>query len=184
MPATATHLRSVPDPLEGLESLFREHYTQIFRTAYRITGSVSDAEDVLQNVFLKLARRTENVDLAPNPVGYLMRATVNASLDIVRSRNNSRSVQLGDVDTESIESPGLNPEAQQVDRETRRLVREAVAKLGSRSAEILVLRYFEGYDNHEIAQMLGMSQLVVAVYLHRARTRLRKEIGQFLEERQ
>jgi RNA polymerase sigma-70 factor, ECF subfamily len=179
--AIATHLRSIPDPQEGLESLFREHHNQIYRTAYRITGSTVDAEDVLQTVFLRLVRRKEGCDLSPSPANYLMRATINASLDTVRARKSSRSVQLDNIDSELLASPGLNPEDQQVSREMRRLVREAVAQLGPKAAEILVLRYFEGYGNQEIAQILGMSQLVVAVMLHRARTRLRKDIGKFLE---
>jgi RNA polymerase sigma factor (sigma-70 family) len=53
--------------------------------------------------------------------------------------------------------------------------------LGDRAAEVCVLRYFEGYDNHEIAKLIGTSAMVVGVTLHRARTKLRKEIGKFLE---
>ena len=81
-----------------------------------------------------------------------------------------------------IESNDLSPEAQHADRELRKLIRQAVAHLGSRAAEIFALRYFEGYENREIAQMLGTSQMVVAVTLHRARGRLRKEIGEYLEK--
>jgi beta-glucosidase len=60
--------------------------------------------------------------------------------------------------------------------------REAVAKLEGRSAEAFALRYFEGYDNGRIAEILGTTQMVVAVTLHRARTRLRKEISSYLEK--
>ena len=48
-----------PDPVEALAELFREHYDKVFRAAYRITGNAMDAEDVLQSVFLRLARRQE-----------------------------------------------------------------------------------------------------------------------------
>ena len=47
---------------------------------------------------------------------------------------------------------------------------------------MFVLRYYEGHDNREIARRMGTSQLVVGVVLHRARTRLRKEIGHYLEK--
>ena len=57
---------------------------------------------------------------------------------------------------------------------TADLIREAVAKLEGRAATVFALRYFEGYDNGRIAEVLGTSQMVVAVTLHRARTRLRK----------
>jgi RNA polymerase sigma-70 factor (ECF subfamily) len=183
VPATATHLQSVPNtPPAMLETLFREHYNQIYRTAYRVTGSADDAEDVLQTVFLRLARRDEALDLSPSPGAYLHRAAINASLDLVRSRAVSKPVQLEDVEAELSTNPKLSPAAQHEDRELRRLIQQAVARLGSTASEMFVLRYFEGYGNREIAEMLNTSQMVVGVVLHRARTRLRKEIGVFLEE--
>ena len=174
------YLRPVPDPPEAMEALFREHHEQVFRTAYRVTGSAVDAEDVLQTVFLRIIRQ-ENRTLSPSPGSYLHRAAINTALDLVRSRSRSRSVSIEDADFELIENPGLNPEAQHVDREFRRAVRQSISRLGERAAEVCVLRYFEGYDNSEIAKMLGTSSMVVGVTLHRARTRLRKEIGKFLE---
>ena len=174
------HLRPVPDPPEELESLFREHHDLVFRTAYRVTGTAVDAEDVLQTVFLRIMRQ-ENLDLSPSPGSYLHRAAVNASLDLMRSRSKTRSVSIEDADFELIESSDRNPEAQQVDRELRRAVRRSISRLGERAAEVCILKFFEGYDNREIAKTLGTSQMVVGVMLHRARTRLRKDIVKFLE---
>jgi RNA polymerase sigma-70 factor (ECF subfamily) len=165
-----------------LESLFHEHHEQIFRTAYRVTGSASDAEDVLQTVFLRLMRRAEGFSLAPNPAAYLVRAAVNASLDCLRTRRNASSVTLEEIGPDAIASTAPGPEAQHADRELRLLIRQAVARLGPKAAEFFALRYFEGYDNREIAEMLGTSHMVVAVILHRSRARLRKEIGQYLEK--
>lgn len=180
MPAAATHIKSVPTRPEELESLFRAHYDRVFRTAYRVTGSLGDAEDVLQTVFLRLVQRTD-LDLSPSPESYLSRAAVNASLDLLRKRSRSRAVPLDDVVAEQLASPGRSPEAHQVDLETRKIIRQAISQLGERAAEVFILRYIEGYDNGEIARLIGSSQLVVAVMLHRARTRLRKEIGKLLE---
>jgi RNA polymerase sigma-70 factor (ECF subfamily) len=181
--AAATHLKSVPDPPpEEIEVLFREHYDQIFRTAYRITGSPVDAEDVLQTVFLRLARRKEKLDLKPNPGGYLLRASINASLDIMRQRSRSKSIEMDDAAWERLEGSVASPETEHQDREMRQLIQTAISKLGAKSAEMFVLRYYEGYGNREIAEMLGTSQMVVGVMLHRSRTRLRKEIGQYLEK--
>jgi len=180
VPATAAHLRPLPNPPDELESLFRQHNEQIFRTAYRVTGSASDAEDVLQTVFLRLVRRKEGYDFAPSPAAYLVRAAVNASLDLLRSRRTS--LTLEEIEPGMLASNDSGPEAQHADRELRLLIRQAVTRLGPKAAEFFALRYFEGYDNREIAQMLGTSQMVVAVILHRSRTRLRKEIGQYLEK--
>ncbi len=181
--SAATHLKPVANPPpEELEVLFREHYDQIYRTAYRITGSPVDAEDVLQTVFLRLVRREGKLDLQPNPAGYLMRASINASLDIMRSRTRSKSIDMDDSAWEQLEGTVVSPETAHQDREIRQLIQKAISKLGAKAAEMFVLRYYEGYGNREIAEMLGTSQMVVGVMLHRSRTRLRKEIGEYLEK--
>ena len=175
------HLRAVPSPPDEVELLYREHHDHVFRAAYRVTGSVVDAEDVLQTVFLRLVRRKEKVDLSPSPGSYLHRAAVNASLDLLRSRTRSRSVSIEEVAFDAPHSSEPSPEAQQVDRELQNQIRRSIATLGPKAAEIVVLKYFEGHSNLEIAEMLGTSQMVIGVLLHRARTRLRKEIAKFME---
>ncbi|MEP6569788.1 MAG: sigma-70 family RNA polymerase sigma factor [Acidobacteriota bacterium] len=186
MPATAKTLRLVtaepPGQESRLETLFLAHHDRVFRTAHRITGSPADAEDVLQTVFLRLVKSHEEYDLSENPAAYLSRAAINASLDLMRSRTRARLVEPGDVELERIESRWQNPEVEHADRELQTLIRQAVAGLGKTAGEMFVLRYYEGYDNQEIAKMLDTSQMVVGVVLHRARTRLRREIGHFLEK--
>ncbi len=179
--AAVTHLKPKISPPGELERLFRQHNDLVFRTAYRVTGSTEDAEDVLQTVFLRLARRAE-VDLSPSPASYLHRAAINASLDLVRSRGTAKAVAIEEMENDLPESSSLNPEAKHEDRELRRLVQQAVARLGATAAEMFVLRYFEGYSNSEIATLMGTSQMVVGVTLHRSRARLRKEIGNYLEK--
>src|SRR5262245_15212616 len=98
--AATKPLRIVKDPPGELETLFRVHHGRVFRTAHRITGSAADAEDVLQTVFLRLIKGQETYDLSQNPEAYLSRAAINASLDLLRSRNRSKSVGLDEVDEE------------------------------------------------------------------------------------
>lgn len=169
--------------LEELGALFRTHYKGMFRVGYRITGSESDAEDVLQTVFMRLTSNWELRELLPNPRAYLYRAAINASLDLLRRRKRTNSVSLDVLDfDQSAKLAVASPADDHTDLELRKLVREAVAKLEGRAAQAFVLRYYEGYDNSHIAEILGTSQMVVAVTLHRARTRLRKEIGSYLEK--
>jgi len=141
---------------------------------------VVDAEDVLQTVFLRLSRRNE-INLDPSPSGYLHRAAINASLDLVRQRGRSESISIDDVAPILKASHTLNPESQRASRELRARIRQALSKLGEKSAEMFVLKYFEGYGNNEIAEMMGTSAMVVGVLLHRARARVKKEVGDFLE---
>ena len=182
MQAAVKTLRLVTESPGEMETLFRAHHGRVFRTAQRITGSAVDAEDVLQNVFLRLIKGQEAYDLSQNPEAYLSRAAINASLDLLRSRVRLKSVGLDDVDSESLAGRSRSPEAEHADRELQTLVRQAVARLGKTAGEMFVLRYYEGYDNHEIAGLMKTSPLVVGVVLHRARTKLRKEIGHYLEK--
>lgn len=182
MQSTARRLRAVPAAAGGLETLFREHHDRVFRAAYRVTGSATDAEDVLQTVFLRLAGRGEKLDLSPSPASYLHRAAVNASLDLLRQKSRSRFYPIETFEDARAGSR-VSPDRQHDEEELRQKVRESVAQLGDRAGEVIALKYFEGYGNREIAQMLGTSQMVVGVILHRARGRLRKEIGKFMEER-
>jgi RNA polymerase sigma-70 factor, ECF subfamily len=180
--AAVKPLRLVAEPPSELETLFRAHHGRVFRTAQRITGNAADAEDVLQTVFLRLVKGQESYDLSQNPEAYLSRAAINASLDLLRSRTRAKAVNLEDVDSQALASKLRTPEAEHDDRELQALVRQAVARLGKTAGEMFVLRYYEGLDNREIATALNTSPLVVGVVLHRARTRLRKEIGHYLEK--
>ena len=182
MLAAVQTLRLVKEPPGELEVLFQTHHDRVFRTAHRITGSPADAEDVLQTVFLRLVKSPEGYDLSANPEAYLSRAAINASLDLMRSRTRSKLVGISDLDADALESKFQTPEAEHSDRELHELIRAAVSRLGKTAAEMFVLRYYEGYDNQEIAKLMNTSQMVVGVVLHRARTRLKKEIGHFLEK--
>jgi RNA polymerase sigma-70 factor (ECF subfamily) len=181
--ATPDQAIAVNAEIEELAVLFRDYHKAIFRIAYRITGSQSDAEDVLQTIFLRLAPNRARRDFSPNAGSYLHRAAVNASLDLIRKRARSNFVALDVIDfNQNSKLSVQSPEDDWADVELRELIRQAVAKLEGRAATAFALRYFEGFDNARIANILGTSQMVVAVTLHRARTRLRKEIGSYLEK--
>jgi|SRR5208282_1785654 len=162
---------TIPDELERT---FRAHHGLVFRTAYRITGNAADAEDVLQTVFLRLARRRANADavedMVENQESYLRRAAINAALDVMRWRQANPAVELPDPDEMAAHDAGdLMPELRQA-------LGRALAQLKPRAAEIFALRFLEGFSNPEIAEMLGISQVLVAVIVHRTRQQLRKEL--------
>jgi RNA polymerase sigma-70 factor, ECF subfamily len=164
---------AIPDELERD---FRAHHGLVFRTAYRITGSAGDAEDVLQTVFLRLLRRGVNADPLENAESYLRRAAINAALDVIRSRQAEQTVPLPE------ESSGLMPSSPApADVSGLRLaLSRAIARLKPRSAEIFALRFLEGLSNQEIADALGISPVLVAVIVHRTRQQLRKQLRPYL----
>jgi RNA polymerase sigma-70 factor, ECF subfamily len=151
-----------------LELAFRAHHGMVFRTAYRITGNAADAEDVLQRVFLRLLRRGANAESLSNQESYLRRAAINAALDVIRSRQADRTVELA-TDVTQYDSSDL-----------RRALAAALGQLEARPAEIFTLRFLEGCTNGEIAKMLGISQVLVAVTIHRTRKQLRKQLAGYL----
>lgn len=176
-------LAAIPDPTNpppgSLEDVFQRFHGKVFAAAYRVTGTAQDAEDVLQTVFLRLARR-EDLGLDAEPGAYLHRAAVNASLDLIRARTRDRSIPLDDLDLPPEDASVADPERRQNDRELRRGLRQAMLGLSERSAEIFALRFLEGVSNQEIAEMLGMTQSAVGVALHRARNHVKKEIRSFV----
>jgi len=174
-----------PSVLErvSLERVFLEHKERVFRAAYRVTGSVSDSEDVVQSVFLKLARRElgEVGDDIQNIGGYLHRAAVNAALDMIRQRRDAQNMALEDAEVSRPLELASRGEGEYSSLELRRWLRQAMPKLGTRSAEMFVLRYIEGRDNSEIAKTLKTSRATVAVTLHRTRSLLKKDFRAYME---
>jgi RNA polymerase sigma-70 factor, ECF subfamily len=155
----------------GLEQTFLQHKDRVFRVAYRITGNAGDAEDVLQTVFLRLARNPSLPEIHSLPA-YLHRAAVNASLDLLRRRKEARSWS---VDEESTHVEATSVNSVQPAMEIREWLRQALARLNPRWAEMFVLRFIEDYSNGEIAGMMKTSPAVVAVVLHRTRAQLKKD---------
>ena len=165
------------DPTQWLEPVYREHARAVIQAAYRVTGNAEDAEDVLQTVFTRLARRRTPPDLSAGALPYLRRAAVNAALDLVQSKRAKTSVPF-DGATEAVTSdPAPHPDHIQHGRELQQQLRRALAGLSRRSAEIFTLRYFEDLDNQTIAATLGTSPGTVAVTLHRVRERLKNELA-------
>jgi RNA polymerase sigma-70 factor (ECF subfamily) len=155
----------------GLEQIFFSHKDLIFRAAYRITGNASDAEDVLQTVFLRLVRQ-ENISAINNLPGYLHRSAVNAALDLLRSRKDSQTISL-DADPQQEQAVSMDTAARVT--ELRDWLRQALARLNPRWAEMFVLRFVEGLSNREIAGLMKTSPAVVAVVSHRTRALLKKD---------
>ena len=167
----------------SLERVFLEHKERVFRAAYRVTGNANDSEDVVQSVFLKLARRElgEVGDDIQNIGGYLHRAAVNAALDLIRMRRDAQNMPLEDAEVTRPLELSSRGEGEYSPLELRRWLRQAVAKLGTRSAEMFVMRYIEGRDNSEIAKALKTSRATVAVTLHRTRSLLKKDFRAYME---
>lgn len=181
-----------------LRGLYAAHHADVLRAAHRITGNLQDAEDIVQTVFLRIARGMNMgdagaeskstrstadggsngggaLDGVDNPGGYLQRSAVNAALDLVRARIRRPSIALDPA--QAFESGTESGDGTSIDGGAlRERLRRAVAALHPSTAEVFALRYFEGFTNRQIADMLGTSQSSVGVSLHRARTQLKRAL--------
>ncbi len=162
--------KSFSDSPESFSTLFAEHHRRVLLAAYRVTGNMADAEDVTQAVFLRLASATGPPE---NASSYLYRAGINGALDLLRRR---RSAATEPLDQAAQVADGNSPEAAAANRQLSGALREAIAELTPRAAEMFTLRYLEGLANREIAELLGASQALVAVTLHQARARLKRTL--------
>lgn len=152
----------------GFRELYQRYSTAVYRTALRVTGNSADAEDVLQNVFLRILSRNLAVDDGWSPEGYLRRAATNASIDLLRrkSKTNERRLREG-FEIGAREAPLL----------LRERLRRALAELPRADAEMFVLCYLEGLSYAELSGLLQLEPGTVASRLFRIRAALREQLS-------
>ncbi len=152
------------------DEVFRNNYQLVYRTAFGVTRSAEDAEDVLQMVFLGLVGRPLPSGLKKNPKAYLYRAAFNRAVDLVRARR--RDISSGDPERlADVVAPDWT-----LAEEAERRLYDAIASLHPSSVQVLLLRYVHNHSLAEIASVLGTTRSTVAVSLFRSRARLRKLI--------
>ena len=165
MPAVETRQR--------LSDLFAMHHRRVLMAAYRITGSMADAEDVAQSVFLRLTAGDEPA--MSNAGSYLYRAAINGALDLLRRR---QTEPLDSASSVRSQGRGSRPEAEAAAGQLVSWLRTALGELSPRAAEMFTLRYVEELNNREIAELMHTSQAVVAVTLHQVRSKLKKRLNE------
>ena len=178
------NVNAVPDEQAYYEQLYHLHYPRVLRFCRLLLTDPHDAEDVAQEVFIKLLRalQTETRAIAWGP--WLTRVTVNACRDRRRSgwwrwRRVRRHTDAPDTPS-LLDRPsyGPTPEEEALSREARGRIWQAFRKLPSRQQEVFALRYMEGWSTEAVANALGLSTGSVKQHLFRAVHRLRAVIGE------
>jgi RNA polymerase sigma factor (sigma-70 family) len=139
--AVASVIMPFPDTRENLSHIFREHYRRVLVAAYRITGSMADAEDVAQVVFMRLMS-SDGMSVS-NAGSYLYRAAINGALDLLRRRKSAPAAPLEDASGMASAERGSSPEAEISNNELGNRLRLAIGELAPRAAEMFTLRYLE-----------------------------------------
>jgi RNA polymerase sigma-70 factor (ECF subfamily) len=172
--------------LEGLrqgdeiafETIFHTYYGRVFALAYRLLGSAPEAEDIAQEVFLRLYLRPLPGGRSHNLLAWLLKVATNLGYNAVRARRR-REVKEDVSAAERLDSLGVADEILQADTAGR--VRQVLALLPERQMQILLLRH-EGLSYAEVATALGIAPGSVGTLLARAE-RAFQQLYKGLEEK-
>ncbi len=162
--------------LERFRGLVEAHQHQVYTLAVYVLGNTAEAEDITQEVMLKLWHHVERVE-CDKAGAWLTRVTRNACYDLLRSRRSRRRLFQDGLDTVAEATDGSRSPEQQVSAgESDRLLREALAGLDEPYRTIAVLREVQEKSYLEIAEAMDLPLNTVKTYLHRARRRLREAL--------
>jgi RNA polymerase sigma-70 factor (ECF subfamily) len=169
--------RTVPaaDKQEAFRELVERHSRMVFRVAYRITGNAQDAEDVVQEAFLKAYRGFNRFDARASFATWVFRIAANCAVDLLRSRRRHPESPraLDGPDGPAPASFDPSPEAVCAGSEVGRRLSEALAELTPQERAAFVLRHFEGQPIGEIARALGLRGNAAKQAVFRAVRKLR-----------
>lgn len=167
----------MPDDPRCHEQLYREQYARILRLCRLLLSNQQEAEEVAQEVFLKLMQ-TRTVQQRDSWDAWLTQVAINACRDRQRSWwwrwRSEAPTEFIDM---QLPSSDVTPEEATVNREQREMIWQFFRKLSTRQQEVFVLRYVEGWSDHQVAAMLGVTPGSVKQHLFRAVQHLRKALG-------
>jgi len=143
---------------------------QVMRAAFQITGDMDDAMDVAQGVFLKLWQGLESLDPNRRFDTWLYRITVNAAIDMLRSRGPRGFIQPMPDEHPDIESVDSSHAEEAIDlKRLQQAFSRLAARLAPKQRAAFVLREIEGLPTSEVARVMGVAESTVRNHLLQAR---------------
>ena len=162
----------------SFEELFLRHYDRVYGLLYRLVGTRHEAEDLAQEVFMRLYSRP--LARPDNVTGWLYRVAMNVGYNALRSESRLRRREQASANgVEENDIPSAETAA--LVRETQREVRAALAKLSPRSAQMLLMRQM-GFSYRELAEAVGVAPGSVGTLLNRAGKAFRKAYREVMKE--
>lgn len=161
----------------------------LYRLALRILGDPQDAEDVLQETFLKAYRSLPSFEGRANISTWLYRIATNEALMLIRRRRPELLLMDEEEEKQDAVSPnlivdwGALPERELLSNEVKQFLDQAVQQLSPNLRMVFLLRDVAGLSIQDTAQELGISEAAVKTRLLRARLRLREELSEYFNER-
>lgn len=166
---------------ESFRLLYDRHAPAVYRLCLRFTGNTQEAEDLCQDVFVKVYTSIRTFNAHSRLSTWIHRITVNHALNHLRKNKNSRhcltldvnSSEAADVSRLSLNTDSsASPDRLLEEKEKTALVRQAVHALPENQRLVLILQKYEGFSCREIAEMLDCTLLSVQSRLHRAKKNL------------
>jgi RNA polymerase sigma-70 factor, ECF subfamily len=164
---------------EAFRTLVERHGRAVYRLAYRMTGSQQDAEDVVQETFLRAYKQLSRFESRANFGTWLHRIAVNCSIDLIRSRpHREAAIDVPDLEhiggaVESTDARGTSPERLMLSTEVQERIGEAMSGLSPMERAAFMLRHFEGRSIEEISQSLGLKTNATKHSIFRAVRKMR-----------
>jgi len=167
---------------DAFRLLVEQHSRAIFRLAFRMTGNEEDAEDVVQETFLRAYRQLDKYEARSSFSTWLYRIASNYSLDLIRMRKRhedkrERGSAVDDRDilqSIPVDSPG--PDRLLYGSQVKDRVNAALNELSAQERTAFVLRHFEGHSIQEIGEALGTGANATKHSIFRAVQKLRKSL--------
>jgi len=159
---------------DNFESIYKTYYNMLCNAAENIIGDADSAQDVVQEVFIKLWNKKEDIHSILNPKAYLFRSVINTSITYLEKNKNK--IRLGDLKVAS----QMSSDSQVLTKELETKISEALNALPAKCKAIFVLSRFEGMKNKEIAEHLGVSLKTVENQMGIAFKKLRNDLKPFL----
>ena len=162
----------------------------IYRLGLKMLGNPQDAEDVLQNTFLKALQSLGNFEGRSSPLTWLYRIAVNEALMLIRRQKPQVEIAEEPQDEESNLPTPVQltdwcclPEADFLTSESKRALDAAILKLPEKLRVVFLLRDIEGMSIQETSEALGLTETAVKTRLLRARLNLREQLSSYFTER-
>jgi RNA polymerase sigma-70 factor (ECF subfamily) len=173
----------------AFEQLVKRYDRRLLRIAQHVTHNLEDAQDAVQEAFLKVFRRLSQFQEKSKFSTWLIRITVNESLMKLRKLRSIKEVPMdsefrgneADAPFEVADST-RNPEECYQGSEVQRLLRSALQELQSAVRVVFILRDVEGFTTEETAEILKLTQSAVKARLWRARLELRERLSKYFAE--
>ena len=163
---------------DAWSTIVRTYHRKVFNIAYRVVGTYEEAEDLTQDIFLKVFRSLSTFDQRANFQTWLISVSRNFCIDRYRSGRRDRAVFAREVDTSTLqtEAPGMNPHARVELHDRVALLREALRALSPPLRTAVMLRDIHELSYQEIAAQLGVAEGTVKSRINRGRAELARQI--------